>query len=398
MRKQLENLGLRAQPMRLFPVWIFLQFTVSSATLAQPLTPEQNLGQLIFFDDSLSNPPGQSCSSCHSPEAGFTSPRESINVAGSVVPGAVKQRAGFRKPPTVTYSTFCPPLSFNQARGTYKGGLFWDGREENLTEQAMQPFLNPLEMNNLDAYSVVKKVRRRPYAKLFPSVYGAGALDQGTPEDSLLLIARSLAAFESSTRVNPFSSKYDAYLAGKAQLDASELRGLTLFAGQANCAACHPHHPNADGSAPLFTRFSYENIGAPRNPLNPFYKMPPLINPDGAAFIDLGLGGNRQDATQLGKFKIPTLRNVDKRPRPGFIKAYMHNGAFKSLGEVVHFYNARDLGGFPPPEYPLTVNRRQLGNLGLTRTDEADLVSFLKTLSDGYDDDRGDGNERGGQE
>jgi cytochrome c peroxidase len=98
-----------------------------------------------------------------------------------------------------------------------------------------------------------------------------------------------------------------------------------------------------------------------------------------------------------GKFRVPTLRNVDMRPRPDFVKAYMHNGYFKSLQEVVHFYNTRDalprcepgasgekVSCWPAPENPTNVNRRQLGNLGLTEQEEAELVSFLKTLTDGY--------------
>src|SRR5664279_4845631 len=111
---------------------------------------------------------------------------------------------------------------------------------------------------------------------------------------------------------------------------------------------------------PLFTDFTFDNLGVPKNPENPFYKMDKVflpdgspINPLGAAWIDPGLGGflanqpNGEWQTladkNMGKFKVPTLRNVDKRPDNGFIKAYMHNGVFKSLKEVVHFYNTRDI-------------------------------------------------------
>jgi hypothetical protein len=118
------------------------------------------------------------------------------------------------------------------------------------------------------------------------------------------------------------------------------------------------------------------------------------INPLGAAWIDPGLGGFLANQPNLewrtladknmGKFKVPTLRNVDKRPGNGFIKAYMHNGVFKSLKEVVHFYNTRDIASWPPPEVAENVNTSQLGNLGLTRYEEDAIVDFLQTLSDGY--------------
>ena len=120
------------------------------------------------------------------------------------------------------------------------------------------------------------------------------------------------------------------------------------------------------------------------------------INPDGAAWIDPGLGGflKTLEETQpkwaklaeenMGKHKVPTLRNVAKSPGDGFPKAYLHNGVFKSLKEVVHFYNTRDIEDWPPPEVPENVNTDELGNLGLTDAEEDAIVAFLKTLSDGY--------------
>jgi cytochrome c peroxidase len=150
------------------------------------------------------------------------------------------------------------------------------------------------------------------------------------------------------------------------------------------CSACHP--------SPLFTDFSYDNLGVPKNPLNPFYSQPKKINPDGADWIDPGLGGFLKSAgeeedvylPEMGKHKVPTLRNVDKRPYPAFVKAYGHNGFFKSLEEIVHFYNTRDVEEWPAPEVPINVNTDELGNLGLTAEEEAAIVAFLKTLSDGY--------------
>jgi len=207
-------------------------------------------------------------------------------------------------------------------------------------------------------------------------------------------IARSIAAYERSKEVNPFSSKYDAYLAGKAKLTKQEKDGLHLFLKKGKCAACHTAEPGKSSKQPLFTDFTYDNLGIPKNPENPFYTMPAEFNPDGGNWIDPGLGGFLASVPDyaayapenMGKHKVPTLRNVDKRPDPGFVKAYGHNGYFKSLKEIVHFYNTRDVvaAGWPPPEVHETVNRTELGNLGLTDAEEDAIVEFLKTLTDGY--------------
>jgi hypothetical protein len=118
------------------------------------------------------------------------------------------------------------------------------------------------------------------------------------------------------------------------------------------------------------------------------------VNPDGEEWVDPGLAGflasqgyeEDEWMAELGKHKVPTLRNVDKRPYDGFIKAFGHNGYFVSLAEIVHFYNTRDLEevDWPDPEVAVNVNTDELGNLGLTPDEEADLVAFMKTLSDGY--------------
>jgi cytochrome c peroxidase len=120
--------------------------------------------------------------------------------------------------------------------------------------------------------------------------------------------------------------------------------------------------------------------------------MPKKWNPDGYDWVDYGLGGFLKSAgfpeevytPEMGKQKVPTLRNVDKRPYEGFVKAYAHNGFFKSLEEIVHFYNTRDVESWPPPEVAENVNTDELGNLELTAEEEAAVVAFMKTLSDGY--------------
>ncbi len=358
----------------------------SGKALATDLTPIEQLGQQLFFDKNLSSPPGQACASCHSPETGFTGPDSAVNASSGVYPGATSGRFGNRKPQAVAYSSFSPKRHYDAKDETYVGGQFWDGRADDLVEQAKGSFLNPLEMNNASAGEVVAKVRQSAYRGLFDEVYGAQSLPVDDTTRTFDQIARAIAAYETSREVNAFSSKYDAFLAGRAKLTAPEARGLKLFAGKSNCTACHPHERGADGSPPLFTDFTYDNVGTPKNPANPFYRASTAVNPDGPRYRDMGIGLVVQAEAHRGKVKVPTLRNVAKKPQPQFVKSYLHNGAFKSLKQVVHFYNMRDKTPqeFGAPDVTENVNRDELGNLGLTEAEENDLVAFLETLSDGY--------------
>ena len=371
-------------------LWLLILVAVEMSGLtvlsAGELSPVEQLGKQLFFDTNLSSPPGQSCASCHAPEVGFTGPDSAINESTSVYPGAAPERFGNRKPPTVAYASFSPKRNYNAHDAVYVGGQFWDGRVDDLVEQAKGPFLNPLEMNNASAAEVVDKVRHADYRVLFDRVYGTQTLAGSDATRAFDQIARAIAAYERSREVNSFDSKYDLYLAGRVQLTDAEARGLKLFAGRANCTSCHPHERRADGSPPLFTNFTYVNVGVPQNTSNPFYQAPRTVNAEGAQFRDLGLGNVLQDVSQNGKVKVPTLRNVAKKPDPEFVKAFLHNGHFKSLKEVVHFYNIRNSrpDDFGDPDVAENVNRDELGNLGLTDTEEDDVVAFLETLSDGY--------------
>jgi cytochrome c peroxidase len=377
----------------------------------------EKLGKELFFDEDLSTPEGQSCATCHDPEWGFTGPDSDINSAGAVYPGAIHTRFGNRKPPTSAYAGDSPALYyvFDEEEVVFIGGMFWDGRatgenllekpEDPLTEQAMGPFLNPLEQNNKNKKVVCIKVRNSDYAEDFEAVWGPCSLDcnkdvEGTYER----IARSIAAYERSNEVNPFSSKYDAYLKGDSKLTHDEKDGLKLFEGAAMCSACHISEEGPDGEPPLFTDFTYDNLGIPKNPENPFYSIAPRWNPDGNDWVDYGLGGfleTRLDYAgfanaNMGKHKVPTLRNADKRLDEDGVKAYGHNGYFKSLKDIVHFYNTRDVldicediseplpgvNCWPAPEVSENVNMDELGDLGLTDEEEDAIVAFMTTLSD----------------
>jgi cytochrome c peroxidase len=329
---------------------------------------------LLFFEKSLSTPEGQACSDCHAPEVAFADPETELPVSR----GAHSDRYGSRNDMTISYSAFVPPLHFNEEDNVWVGGLFWDGRVNSLSEQSKGPPLNPLEMANPDTLTILKKLNSLNYADLFTEVYGPDAL--GNPSTAFNNMANAIEAYEKTSEVNPFSSKYDYWLKGEAELNEQELRGLNIYEAEdkGNCAACHPNTVLEDGSPPLFTDFTYDNLGVPHNPENPFYLLPRDLNPEGFEFVDLGLGKTLNDPKQNGKFRVPTLRNVALTP------PYMHNGVFKTLFSVLAFYNTRDVAAWPEPEVADNVNTDELGNLKLTNTELEDLVAFLRTLTDGW--------------
>lgn len=374
---------------------------------------KEKLGKVLFFDSTLSMPEGQSCASCHAPEAGFTGIDPRINEGGSVYEGAAKGRFGNRKPPASSYGGDSPVLYYDKKEKVWVGGMFWDGRatgeklKDPLAEQAKGPFLNALEHNIPDEKALCLKVRNSNYTALFEEVWGKGSLDCDKNSAAVYdQIGKSIAAYERSAETNPFSSKFDYWLRKKVELSAKEKKGLKLFNGKGKCSECHPSAKGKKGGHPLFTDFTYDNLGIPKNPQNPFYTMPGQWNPQGKTYVDYGLGGflkeagyqPRQYTPELGKFKVPTLRNVDRRPSPDLTKAYGHNGYFKSLREIVHFYNTRDVLGkcetikeprpgvncWPEPEVKENLNKDELGNLKLTDEEEDAIVAFMQTLTDGY--------------
>jgi cytochrome c peroxidase len=434
-------------------ILIGVMFMVAGVSISKVAAEEDGsmiaLGKALFFDEHLSVNNTQSCASCHAPEVGFTSPDEKANAGGGVVPGAIPNRAGNRKPPSAAYAGFSPNLYFNEDTSRWIGGMFWDGRAtgevlgDPLAEQAQKPFLNPLEQALPNQYVLCVKALKSEYADLFYEVWGQRLIDCAINTDSVYEnIARSIAAYERSVEVNPYTSKFDlfwdaAIAAGKdvtqikcgsggggmmggcmgnpsdpnnwtnyrnLGFNDTELIGLAAYNDpmKADCASCHTLQPGPDGY-PLFTDFGYDNLGIPKNPENPFYDMPRKWNPDGEDWIDYGLGSYLESAgypsdvygTELGKFKNTTLRNVDLRPTEDFIKAYGHNGYFKSLFDIVFFYHWRGMmdgdcmgmgcppmmgNMFPAPEVDL--NRKMLAMFPRPLVEP--IVAFLETLNDGY--------------
>jgi cytochrome c peroxidase len=369
------------------------------------LSPKEQLGKELFFD-KISSPDWMSCAACHAPEYGFTGPVVGINKRGSVYRGAVPQRFGNRKPPSAAYATLSPVFHYDEDEGLFVGGNFWDGRATGwhlgnpAADQALGPFLNPVEQNNPSALAVLEQVAASKYAGLWEAAWGEPlSTDPALVDMNYDRVGLAIAAYEGSPEVNAFTSKYDYYLAGEVELTGQEAWGLELFEGKAMCSACHPSEPGPGGEPPLFTDFTFDNLGTPRNPLNPFYDMDEVqlddgtpINPMGDAWIDPGLGGFLATVPEwahlagenMGKHKVPTLRNVAKGSHSDQGKAFLHNGVFTSIRDVVHFYNTRDVKDWPEPEVAENVNEDELGDLGLTADEEAAIVALMETLSDGY--------------
>jgi cytochrome c peroxidase len=414
------------------------------------------LGKLMLYDKELSVNRNEACAFCHMPESGFTGPVSELNRTTGAYPGSVRTRFSNRTPQSHAYAPLAPVLHYNPGQGDLVGGNFWDMRATGrrlgnpAAEQAQGPPTNPVEMGLPDLACAVYRASQRPYRALFEAVWGRQAfaiqwpadveqvcnqpgpppandampvhlteLDRGRAAATFDQMAQSIAGYEVSAEVTTFTSKFDAVQAGKAQFTPQEQAGYELFRGKAQCNACH--RDGGPGEDPLFTDFTASNIGTPANPRLPYYaeQRPDargyVANPAGSSFVDLGVGAflsnghllsqpSAVDARWLplapdnqARFQVPTLRNVDKRPNAMFVKAYGHNGYFKSLKSIVHFYNTRDVLArcqandpgegttcWPAPESTANMNTKRVGRLGLSDEEENALVSFMQTLTDGF--------------
>lgn len=366
----------------------------TAPTPTSSLSEPAQLGALIFSDQSLSASGRQSCASCHNPANAHGPTSELAAELG----GPDGTTPGFRAVPSLRYLERTPAFAFAKD-GTPTGGFDRDGRAQSLAEQGQRPFLAPHEMANASVADVIARLKKTSYAARFRQQFGDTILDQ--PEQAFSRMTYALQQFQlEDPSFHPYDSKYDLFLAGKVKLADAELRGLALFNNptKGNCAACHTSARGADGAAPLFTDFTFDNLGVPRNP-----RLAATADP---SYFDLGLcGPDRTDLAEradlCGAFKVPTLRNVATR------KVFFHNGAFSNLTDVVRFYVTRDTNPalwYPvnadgtvekfndlPPQYRANVNvkevpyNRQPGMApALSPAEIDDLVQFLGTLTDGY--------------
>jgi cytochrome c peroxidase len=445
------------------------------------------LGKLMNYDKHMSPNENVACASCHMPYAGFSGPIPSVNLTMIAYPGTVHFRAGKRTAQRYTYSPYFPPLKYNTTQGAFFGGNFWDSRATGYKlrdpdgEQSQFPPVDPLEMGNPDTACITYKLSLAAYRPLFEEIWGKGSFAINFPPDTAQICAlpniggsatqvalspadrtrsdnvydhwaQSISAFEHSDSVSPFTSKFDAFIAGTYTLTADEMAGYNLFKGKGNCNSCHldgrstaPTPPPPEGEAPngedtgaeantmpLFTCFGSANLGLPKNPRDAFYyEITPdsfgfTPNPEGFAYTDFGLGtflrsgfGSAPNPNMSwrkfasvsdGKMQTSTARDValappqcptTEAPGPYFQKEFFHNGYIKSLKQLVHFYNTRDVYRFsvesgdcpvgtvekvncwPEPEVPQNKDMT-IGDLKLTDQEENQIVKFLQTLNDGY--------------
>jgi cytochrome c peroxidase len=446
----------------------------------------ETLGELMMFDKNISVGRNQACGFCHMPYAGFSGPIPSVNLTVVAYPGTIHYRSRVRLPQRHTYAPFFPVLQYNQEQQLFFGGNLFDSRATGYltrnpsSQQAEEPPVDPNEMGFPDTACVAFRLQQASYRSLFEEVWGKGSLDIkfpsnteeicSTPEGAAVFgnnttpielrptdrthandvyddWGHSVGAYEQSTQVSAFSSKFDAFLKGNYTMTADEMAGYMLFNGKGNCNSCHVDgrgttlqpgqvdtSTTATANPPLFTCFGSANEGIPLNPRIPFYyeDKPDAYgftpNPYGFAFRDLGMGtflrsgfgsapNPNEQWTQLaptvdGQFQVATTRNVAMTPpqcstteagtKPYFQKEFFHNGYLKSLKQIVHFYNTRDTSYayavtsghcpagtiekvtcWPMKEVPNNLDTTT-GMLGLTDQEEDQIVAFLETLTDGY--------------
>jgi cytochrome c peroxidase len=430
---------------------------------AVALEPIELLGKQVFFDDHLSTPSNkQACASCHAPARGWILPNSEINRTTVVAPGAAPHALGNIKPPANAYASLSPPFRFSPAPFVppWQGGTFWDGRAEGcgattgpcpvaptggqvsetvrrsdlplskltiygkflgpVADQALNPFPNNVEQN-IREKNVCQRVKTAKYKDLYQQAYGEAIDCSPNPKanpayrTSFKRIAVALSAWQSSIDVNSFSSKRDIALADDPDhkfplrgFTPEENQGHDLFYGvtsalnplgkNANCSACHNGVPQGQSADPLgeapqqfYSDSRYHNIGVPFN----------REIPDVAKGEKVGLTSHVPKVDE-GNFKTPTVRNAAKGVAADFTKAFTHNGWFKSLESLIHFYNTRDVlarcdtvgitdatekealakNCWPQSEFanPAPI----IGRLGLNPAEEKAIVAYVKTLTDAH--------------
>jgi cytochrome c peroxidase len=409
----------------------------------RPLSAMALLGERLFHDARLSASGQLSCVSCHSPAHAYGPPGDASVVSG----GPRGHTPGFRAVPSLRYLYRQPPFTIGpdkegdsdryptlqqQAQQSVghlrviksaqspqaaaanlvpQGGLFWDGRVNTLQQEANGPIFNPAEMDAGTPAVVVAKLEAY-YGGDFKALFGPGLFRN--PQLALDEAMFAIGRYQIESRdFHPFSSKYDAWLAGRASFSPAELRGHQAFndPDKGNCAGCHLDQPTAEGLPPLFTDFQYEALGVPRNAAIPANRDP--------RHYDLGICGPyrsdmRTESRYCGMFLTPSLRNVATR------HVFFHNGVFHSLRQVLDWYVYRDLqperfysrdasgrvvkyDDLPAPlrrnvdTVDAPFNRRPGDAPALSDAEIEDVIAFLETLTDGYTPPAADLASRAGQ-
>lgn len=309
-------------------------------------TPESNpitdwgatLGRVLFYDKELSANRTISCASCHHQENSFADP--------------VRFSEGFAGGQTLRNS-----MSLTNARFYRAGHFFWDERAASLEDQVLQPIVDHIEMG-LSLTEMVERLGRQPhYEVLFERAYGDGPITEEGVELALAQFVRSLVSYHSpfDEAILSAPEQIDPFLIGESELPGlseAENRGMIVFFNQGRCDGCHK------------TAFMVTDV--------------PTNNGLDSVIMDLGIGGITGNAIDMGRFKIPSLRNV------AVTAPYMHDGRFATLEEVVEHYNSQ-VKYTPSLDLRLTgigSNMNVPRRLNLTEQQKADLVTFLHALTD----------------
>lgn len=367
---------------------ILLLISLSVVTLsahANELAKLQvELGKQLYFDNNLSFNRTQSCATCHAPSHGFVD-QQNKYFSGAVSLGDDGKSFGDRSAPTASYANKIPAFHLRKD-GKYVGGQFWDGREADLKGQAGGPPLNPIEMGMPSKAFVLKRLKENElYIAAFIKIYGERVLT--SPDLAYEALTESIASFEKTDYFSPFNSKYDRYLEGKYQLTEQEDLGMTLFFSEqfSNCNQCHQLNARPATKMETFSDYTFHNIGVPVNTDVRTY------NKTAEDYRDLGLFNHPEvnSATSIGKFKVPTLRNI------AVTSPYMHNGVFKELRTVLDFYNKYNSKNkkrqinpetdelWAPPEVDENISLDQLQSSPALDDQRINaLLSFMRILTD----------------
>ncbi len=376
------------------------------------LTPVERLGKLLFFDRRLSEPPGQACAVCHAPSSGWTGPDLFINATGSVYEGAVQGRFGNRKPPSSAYATQAPILHFDEFRRRDLRGrqlLGWPRHRRGAGQPRRRSGPGALpqpggaeqpQRGRRGGQGLPRRLRRALSLRLRPPrLRGCGER-----------LRRHRAGRSRPTRRSPRSTPSPPSTTrgwpARPGSTSQERWGLELFETQGPLRQLPPEPARSEGRAAALHRLHLRQPGRAPEPAQPLVlavRVQPGRGPSGWTWpgrlpVHAARSGGASRARTWASRRCPPCATWTSGPCPGFVKAYGHNGYFKSLEAIVHFYNTRDvlplclpeLPGtpgvdcWPPPEVGLNVNATELGNLGLTPQEEAAIVAFLRTLSDGY--------------
>lgn len=428
---QSRQAAIRAPESKASPVARAAAFRLD--TPPAPLSTIASLGQKMFFDPSLSASGKMSCASCHNPAHAYAP----ANSLAAQLGGPDMRQQGDRAVPSLTYlertprfmirpdTAFDPedggaakaarprrhsfpavelpnyPPGMNVEQTVPQGGMDWDGRAATLLDQPSGPLFDPREMANRNGTTLLAKLKAAHYANEFVEVFGKEVLQSA--DRSLADVYLALTRYVAEDRsFHAYNSKFDYYLAGRARLSDQELRGLKLFDDpqKGNCAACHLDKPTKNRLAPVFTDYEFEALAAPRN-----WNL--TVNRDPKFFDEGACGPVRKDLAKVqifcGLFKTPTLRNVATR------QTFFHNGEFHSLEDVVRFYVERETRPekwYPhkgdgtvemyddlPPSHRVNVdisdapfNGHRGDKPALNDQEIKDVVAFLRTLTDNYQD------------